>query len=129
MPPAANRDFSRGGTAVGAYEPLDGTANSADAEVAGSESTRRVTWREWLFGSRSADEDPLVLPEQSSEQSDWSVRGYGNRKYRELVDAQLDKFMPFMGEYLLSYGSLQATIRVRAQTELWPRCRCSCREN
>ena len=48
-----------------------------------------TTWRAWLFGSSE------TLLDADAEPSEGYFRAFGNRKYRELVDSQLDKFMPF----------------------------------
>ena len=58
----------------------------------------------WLFGSSATDDDELLDGEADSNSPSWySPSGYVHRKYNSLVDAQLDKFMPFMSDYLLSY--------------------------
>jgi len=59
-------------------------------------------WKRWLWGTR----DEADAEHEHSGES-WSptavLSSYGRRKYHQLVDSQLDSFMPFMKNYLLSY--------------------------
>ena len=57
------------------------------------------------FFRSSVSEDDAALLAGAEPSETWSVRSYGVKRYRDLIDKQLDHLLEFMGEYMLSYIS------------------------